>query len=118
MSDDQLQLAYADREAGIEANLAANSTVLRDDRQRVEEAITRLAASGESFTADTLHAEVLRTSPDPYDRNLLASVIGTWSRGHRIVEDWSRRPVASTQRSRHGSRLRWWVGATEGGDRG
>lgn len=106
----QLQLAFADRAEGIAANQAANESVVNDGRQRVEDAITRLAESGESFTADDLHHEVLRANPDPYDRLLLASAIGNWSRSGKILEDWQRRPVPSTQRSRHGSRLRWWYG--------
>lgn len=120
-TSDQLQLALADRHAGQAANLAAGTTVLRDDRGRVEQAVSILARSGAAFTADTVHRLVLQEDPTPYNRNLASSVLGTWARDGRIVEDRSLAPVASANRSRRASRNRWWIGGpnrTEGDGRG
>jgi len=115
---EQLALALADRHAGQEANLAAGVTALRDDRSRAEEAVAELARRGEPFTADDVHALILRNDPTPYGRNLVSSVIGQWARNASIVEDRSLRPVASAQRSRRASRNRWWIGRCEGASRG
>jgi len=110
MTTHQLQLALADRHAGQEANLAAGSTVHRDDRGRAEQAVATLARSGAAFTADTVHRLILQNDPAPYCRNLVSSVLGTWARDARIVEDRSLAPVASANRSRRASRNRWWLG--------
>lgn len=107
---DQLSLALADRHAGQAANLAAGTKVHRDDRARVELAVATLARSGAVFTADHVHRLVADEDMNPYDRNLVSSVLGTWSRDGRIIEDLSRRAVPSANRSRKGSRNKWWRG--------
>jgi hypothetical protein len=109
VTDDQLPLAFADRHAGQEANLAAAETGHRDDRARVEHAVALLAKSGGAFTADHVHD--LLFEGDPYDRNLVSSVLGVWSARGGVVEVLDRRPVPSRSRSRRASRNRWWVGA-------
>lgn len=109
--DEQLRLALDDRHAGQVANLAANTTVHRDDRARVEKAVALLARSGASFTADTVHKVVCHDDPTPYDRNLVSSVLGIQARHGHIVEDTSLRPAASSHRSRRASRNRWWRGS-------
>ena len=102
---DQLALALADRHAGQDANLAAGTAVHRDDRGRVETAVAVLARAGQPFTADDVHARL----DEPYDRNLVSSVIGVWAqRGH--IHEAEMRSVPSLSRSRRGSRNRWWVG--------
>jgi hypothetical protein len=102
---DQLALALADRHAGQAANLAAGTAVHRDDRGRVETAVAVLARSGQPFTADDVH----RRLDEPYDRNLVSSVLGVWAqRGH--LREAELRAVPSQSRSRRGSRIRWWVG--------
>lgn len=120
--DEQLTLALADRHAGQDANLAAGTTVLRDDRGRVERAVSVLTRSGAAFCADTVHRLVLQDDSAPYCRNLVSSVLGTWARDGRIVEDRSLAPIASANRSRRASRNRWWLGRrtadTKGEDRG
>lgn len=105
---DQLTLAFADRHAGQDANLAAATTGHRDDRARVEEAIAELACAGEPFTADTVHTRL--GTAEPYDRNLVSSVLGVWAQHGWIIEDRDQRPVASRARSRRASRNRWWIG--------
>lgn len=105
---DTLDLALDDRAAGQAANLAAGTSGHRDDRARVETAVAALALLGDAFTADDVH-DALRGG-DPYDRNLVSSVLGCWARDGRIREDTARRPVASCHRARHASRNRWWVG--------
>lgn len=112
----QLQLAYADRAAGIDANLAAADSVLRDDRARVEEALSALARDGEPFTADHVHERLV--GGDEYNRNVVSSVMSQWSRQGLIVADWTIVPAPSAHRSRHGSKLRWWRGNCRGGGRG
>ncbi|GAB3471892.1 hypothetical protein [Actinophytocola sediminis] len=105
---DQLALALADRHTGQTNNLAAGTTGHRDDRTRVETAVAELARAGQPFTADTVHTRL--QDGDPYDRNLVSSVLGVWAQRGHIVEDRDRRPVASTARTRHASRNRWWRG--------
>jgi hypothetical protein len=105
---DQLALAYEDRHTGQAANLAAATTVHRDDRARVEHAVAELARAGQPFTADTVHARL--GTAEPYDRNLVSSVLGVWAQQGRIVEDRDQRPTASKARTRHASRNRWWTG--------
>lgn len=105
---DQLALALADRHAGQAANLAAATTVHRDDRTRVEEALAAEARTGAPFTADHVHQR-LGNDP-PYDRNIVSSVMGVWAQRGDIVEDDRLRPVASNHRSRRASRNRWWRG--------
>ena len=105
---DQLAFALSDRHAGQAANLAAGTTVHRDDRARVEEAVAFLARSGLPFAADNVHTQ-LSGGPD-YDRNLVSSVLGVWAQQHWIVED-SRPATPSAARSRRASRNRWWIGA-------
>lgn len=102
---DQLALALADRHDGQAANLAAATTVLGDDRGRVETAVAVLARARQPFTADDVHARI----DGDYDRNLVSSVLGVWAqRGH--IHEAEMRSVPSLSRSRHGSRNRWWVG--------
>jgi hypothetical protein len=111
LSNPQLQLAYTDRHAGQDACLAAGETGYRNDRERVELAVSTLARSGTAFTADDVHRLVEHDDPMPYCRNLVSSVLGQWARNARILEDRSRQPVASASRSRRASRNRWWRGA-------
>jgi hypothetical protein len=102
---DQLAFALADRHDGQDANLAAGVKVHTDDRGRVETAVAVLARSGMAFTADDVHARL----DEPYDRNIVSSVMGVWSqRGH--LQEAEQRAVPSLSRTRHGSRNRWWVG--------
>lgn len=102
---DQLALALADRHDGQAANLAAGTVAHRDDRARVETAVAVLARSRQPFTADDVHSRL----DDPYDRNLVSSVLGIWAqRGH--LREAEMRSVPSLSRSRRGSRNRWWVG--------
>lgn len=105
---EQLSLAFADRHAGQQANLAAGQAVHRDDRTRVETAVAELARAGEPFTADHVHRALGES--EPYDRNLVSSVLGVWAQTGRIREETDLRPVASTARSRRASRNRWWIG--------
>lgn len=112
----EVSQALADRHAGQDACLAAGSTGHRYDRGRVEQAVSALAGSGDSFTADGVHKLVLQDDPAPYCRNLVSSVLGTWSRDGRIVEDRSLAPIASANRSRRASRNRWWRGCAIEGD--
>ncbi|HEU5475670.1 MAG TPA: hypothetical protein VFV67_33945 [Actinophytocola sp.] len=107
MTSDQLALAFEDRHAGQAANLAAGTSVLRDDRGRVETAVAELARFGTPFTADHVHNAL--HGGDPYDPNLVSSVMGVWAQDGRIVEHDSR-PTASERRTRRASRNRWWVG--------
>lgn len=103
----QLQLAFADRQAGVEASLAAAESVLRDDRARVEEVIATLARTGEPWTADHVHEALAGTE---YNRNVVSSAMSYWSRQGWIVTDWTIVPTPSSHRPRHGSRNRWWRG--------
>jgi len=105
---DQLALAYGDRHAGQNANLAAATTGHRDDRTRIEDAVAELAGKGKAFTADTVHA--LLGADQPYDRNIVSSVLGIWSQRGWIVEDRDQPAVPSGNRARKGSRNRWWTG--------
>jgi hypothetical protein len=105
---DQLALALSDRHAGQDANLAAATTGHRDDRTRVETAVAELARTGTPFTADTVHTAL--GTDQPYDRNLVSSVLGVWAQRGDIIEHRDLAPIASRSRSRHASRNRWWVG--------
>lgn len=107
---EQLSLALADRHAGQAANLAAGQKPHRDDRERVEQAVAALAQSRRPFNADLVHERIRKASSDPYDANLVSSVLGVWAQSGRIVEDRSEPPVASCRRSRRASRNRWWRG--------
>ncbi|GLZ34848.1 hypothetical protein Lesp02_70350 [Lentzea sp. NBRC 105346] len=107
---DQLELAYADRHAGQEANLAAGTAGHRDDRAVVELAVATCARSGAAFTADTVHRLVATVRPNGYDRNLVSSVMGVWASSHRIVRDVEAGLAPSRNRSRKGSKNSWWRG--------
>lgn len=103
-----LDLAYADRHDGQQANLAAATTGARDHRAVVEEAVATLARSNTIFCADNVHALVQHAlGGTHYDANLVSSVMGIWAKDERIVEQ-TRRTVPSARRSRHASRNRWW----------
>ncbi|GAB2964187.1 hypothetical protein [Saccharothrix stipae] len=108
-----LDLAYADRHAGQEANLAAGSAGHRDHRDIVELAVALLAKNrARSFTADDVHKLVAHTLADGYDRNLVSSVMGRWAADGRITRDTTAGLVPSCNRSRKGSRNSWWRGGT------
>lgn len=104
---DQLALAYEDRHAGQDANLAAATTGHRDDRARVEEALAAEVRTGAPFTADHIHQ---RMGEQPYDRNLVSSVMGRWAQDGRIREYRDLAATPSAHRSRRGSRNRYWTG--------
>lgn len=110
MPDAQLELAYADRHAGQNANLAAGTKTHRDDRSVVETAVAVCARSGAAFTADTVHKLVATERPNGYDRNLVSSVMGTWAQSHRILRDLQPGLATSASRSRKGSKNSWWRG--------
>lgn len=106
---DQIELGLAERHAGQNANLAAGSTVHRSDRNRVEVAVARYAKQGAMFTADDIHQAVAQDGgPLEYDRNLVSSVLGVWSKDGRII----RQPAyaVSVRKSRHASRNAIWRG--------
>ena len=105
---EHLDLAFADRHAGQDATLAAGTKVHRDDRARVETAVAELARYGLPFTADTVHTAL---TGDPYDPNLVSSVMGVWAQDGRITEH-HQRPTPSNRRTRRASRNRWWIGGT------
>ncbi len=105
---DQLELAYADRHAGQEANLAAATNVLRDHRTIVETAVALCARNHRPFTADDVHRLVAHEIPNGYDHNLVSSVMGIWASSHRITRQAGLAPSAF--RSRKGSRNGVWLG--------
>jgi hypothetical protein len=109
---DQLELAYGDRHAGQEANLAAGTTGHRDHRTIVEVAIAVCARNHRPFTADDVHHLVAHEIPGGYDRNLVSSVMGQWAAQHRILRQPGLTP--STNRARKGSRNGWWLGNRSG----
>lgn len=106
---DQLELDGLNaRHQGQDANLAAGTKPYRDDRHRVEVAVATYARSGALFTADDVHKAIAHDGIEAgYDRNLVSSVLGVWSKDGRI------RQIArsvSTSRTRHASRNAVWVG--------
>jgi hypothetical protein len=113
--NDQLQLALGDRRDGQEANLAAGTTTLRDERAVIEEALALLTRNRDAhgqpraFTADNVHHLVEHELGPIYDRNRVSSCMGIWAAHGRIVED-DQRAIPSTHRPRKGSRNRWWRG--------
>lgn len=109
-----LDLAYADRHAGQEANLAAGSAGHRDHRDIVETAVALLCKNRQrSFTADDVHKLVRHTLGGiPYDRNLVSSVMGIWARDQRIRRDTNAGLTPSGHRKRRGSRNAWWRGSS------
>lgn len=115
MADQQLDLAYADRHAGQQANLAAGTKAHSDDRTVVEVAVALRARNNRPFTADDVHALVKTERPNGYDRNLVSSVMGVWASSHRIVRDHQAGLCPSRNRSRKGSRNSWWRGNREKG---
>lgn len=110
MPDAQLELAYADRHAGQQANLAAGTTGHRDDRTVIEVAVALCARSGAPFNADNVHRIVAQERPDGYDRNLVSSVMGQWAKDGRILRDLEAGLTPSINRERKGSRNSWWRG--------
>lgn len=108
-----LDLAYADRRAGQQANLAAGTSGHRDHRATVEAAVATLARSGTAWTADNVHRLVAHEIGEHYDRNLVSSVIGVWAAGHRIHRDTTAGLTPSRHRARKGSRNSWWRGCTK-----
>lgn len=102
---------FADREAGIEANLAAANVSHRDDLRRVQAAFAICVRSRARFNADVVDKIVLHSDPRPYDRLLLASVMSRAARDGVIVEDFGHPRARSSRRSRRGSVLRWWRAA-------
>lgn len=117
MAEQQLDLAYADRHAGQDANLANGTTGHRDHRTVVEIAVATCARSSAPFTADNVHRLVAQAlGPDThYDRNLVSSVLGTWSKDARIVRDHQAGLTPSINRSRKGSKNSWWRGNRQEG---
>lgn len=111
MADHQLELAYADRHAGQQANLAAGTTGHRDDRTVIEVAVALCARNGVPFTADTVHRLVKHERPDGYNRNLVSSVMGQWAKDGRILRDLNAGLTPSINRERKGSKNSWWRGA-------
>lgn len=105
---DQLELAYADRHAGQEANLAAAANVLRDHASIVESAVALCARNGQTFTADDVHKLLAHEIAEGYNHNLVSSVMGIWARAGRII----RQPalVPSAVGARKGSRNGVWMG--------
>ncbi|MGH3859186.1 hypothetical protein [Actinokineospora sp.] len=104
---DQLALAFADRHAGQEANLAAASAVHRRYRDAVEAVLADLVESGRPFTAD----DVRRGVPDEVEAeahspNVLPSVLGIWAARRVIVPCGEYR---SRRRPRRASRNRVWI---------
>lgn len=110
MADAQLELAYADRHAGQQANLAAGTTGHRDDRTVIEVALAFCARSGAPFNADSVHRVVAHERPDGYDRNLVSSVMGQWAKDGRILRDPDAGLTPSINRKRKGSKNSWWRG--------
>lgn len=103
---DQLELALADRHAGMSANLAAGKKSYRDDSKRVETALDLLILSGAAFTADDVHRMIeFDDSGAPYDRNLVSSALGHAAKNGRIVREDTR---VSKSRTRHASRNGVW----------
>jgi hypothetical protein len=103
----ELDLAFATRHAGQQRNLDANTRAHRDDRSRVETVVAGLARSGRPFTADHVHEQL----EEPYDHNVVSSVMGVWAQTGKLAE-YDRRATASVQRTRRASRNRWWTGTT------
>lgn len=110
MTEQQLELAYADRHAGQAANLAAGTKPHSDDRNVVEVAVATCARSNAPFTADNVHRIVERALPHGYDRNLVSSVMGLWAKDGRILRDHQAGLTPSINRKRKGSRNSWWRG--------
>jgi hypothetical protein len=106
----ELDQAYADRSAGQSANIAANASAWRDGAHRVEVALAVLARAGHPFTASSVESTTLADGAGDFDKLLIASCMGTWSRAGKIRESFDQRPVRSLRRSRHGALLRWWIG--------
>lgn len=104
--------ARRDRDEGVEAVLAADVAAHRGDRDRVERAFAFWARSGAPFNADMVDKLVSTDGGGQYNRLLIAVVMLTAARRGEITELFDRRPVASTRRSRHGAKLRWWRGIT------
>ncbi|GAA3890371.1 hypothetical protein GCM10022243_64080 [Saccharothrix violaceirubra] len=107
---DQLALAFADRHAGHEANLAAATAAHRRYRETVETVLADLVAAGAPFTAD----DVRKAIPDDvaaeaHSPNVLPSVLGTWAARRVIVSCGEYR---SRRRSRRASRNRVWIART------
>lgn len=112
MNDEEreaVRAGLAARMAGIEASLAAATVGHRDDRARVDEGLAECCRSGKPFTALDVDAVILTKDPRPYAGLVLASAMALWSRRGDIVPDYSRPPIPSTRRSRHASRLTWWI---------
>lgn len=109
-----LDLAYADRHAGQQANLAAGDTGHREHRSIVEQSVALLARNGQrSFTADDVHKLIGHVlDGQPYDRNLVSSVMGIWARDQRIHRDHAAGLTPSSHRTRKGSRNSWWRGSS------
>ncbi|UOX85314.1 hypothetical protein MUY14_26355 [Amycolatopsis sp. FBCC-B4732] len=104
-----VRAGLAARMAGVETSWAAATVGHRDDRARVDEGLADCCRSGKPFTALDVDAAILARDPRPYAGLVLASAMALWSRRGDIVPDYSRPPIPSTRRSRHASRLTWWV---------
>ncbi|WP_143267009.1 hypothetical protein [Amycolatopsis thailandensis] len=108
----ELNAGRADRDEGIEAVLAADVAVHRGNRDRVDRAVAKLIRSKVPFNADHVDRAVMAEDPSPYSRLLIAASMLAAARRGEIDELFDRRPAASTRRSRHGAKLRWWVCAS------
>lgn len=100
-----------DRDKGVQAVLFADVAVHRGDRHRVERALAFWIRSGAPFNADMIDKLVSTDGGGGYNRLLIAGCMLTSARRGEIVEIFDLRPIASTRRSRHGAKLRWWRGA-------
>lgn len=91
---------------GIDACMAAATSVVRTYRQHAEQVIRELVVAGDPFTAD----DVRRAMPldaEPHSPNVLPSLLGNLaSKGEITAVDWR----TSSRRSRHASRNRVWIG--------
>ncbi|GAA5104725.1 hypothetical protein [Haloechinothrix salitolerans] len=105
---DQLALAFADRNAGQEANLAAAVAVHRRYREAAETVLAELVREGRPFTAEDIRKGI-PDDVEAHSPNVLPSVLGTWAARRLIVPCGEYR---SRRRSRRASRNRVWIGNT------
>ncbi|MEU4444874.1 hypothetical protein AB0K14_03325 [Actinosynnema sp. NPDC050801] len=104
---DQLALAFADRHAGQQDNLAAASAVHKRYRETVETVLAELVRQGQPFTADDVRKAIPdEVAAEAHSPNVLPSVLGTWAARRVIVSCGEYR---SRRRSRRASRNRVWI---------
>ncbi|MGH7743957.1 MAG: hypothetical protein ACREQ5_03945 [Candidatus Dormibacteria bacterium] len=103
------------RLAGINDCLAAGTAMNRTYREHAENVLRELASSGRRFSADDIHAAIMRVAPgvEPHHKNLLPSIMGHWVKWHWIYRvDF----VNSKRSTRHASRNSVYVGARKFGE--